>query len=65
EVKNYSINYIGPYSSVYGSFEKMPLKEEPKTTTSTKNGEDVVAGSGRNHSHGQPRGGPRIGRRGQ
>jgi hypothetical protein len=43
EVKNYSINYVGPYSSVYGNFEKMPLKEEPKTTSSPKNGEDVVA----------------------
>lgn len=29
-LKNYAINFVGPYSSVYGSFEKQPLKEEHK-----------------------------------
>lgn len=34
--KNYSINYVGAYSTVYGNFEKMPLKDEPKPTAKDK-----------------------------
>ncbi|TAG12596.1 MAG: hypothetical protein EAZ41_03765, partial [Sphingobacteriia bacterium] len=30
-IKNYTVDYIGPYSTVYGAFEKQPLKEVPKT----------------------------------
>ncbi len=30
-IKNYTVDYIGPYSTVYGAFEKQPLKEIPKT----------------------------------
>ncbi len=37
--KNYSINYVGAYSTVYGNFEKMPLKEEPKQVSKTKDDE--------------------------
>lgn len=29
-IKNYSINFDGVYSTVYGNFEKEPIKEEPK-----------------------------------
>lgn len=29
-IKNYSINFDGVYSTVYGNFEKEPFKEEPK-----------------------------------
>lgn len=36
-VKNYSINFSGPYSSVYGNFERLPLKEEPKASTPANN----------------------------
>jgi hypothetical protein len=32
-VKNYAINFVGPYSSVYGNFDRLPLKEEPKAAT--------------------------------
>jgi hypothetical protein len=39
--KSYSINYIGAYSTVYGNFEKMPLKEEPKPGSKDK--EDKLA----------------------
>lgn len=38
-VKNYSVEYTGPYSTVYGNFEKKPLPAEPKKT----NTDDVVA----------------------
>ncbi|MFX7844688.1 hypothetical protein ABTK14_20800, partial [Acinetobacter baumannii] len=33
-IKNYSINYVGPYSTVYGNFDRLPLKEEPKALAS-------------------------------
>ena len=36
EVKNYNINYSGPFSTVYGNFEKLPLKEEPKPASKDK-----------------------------
>jgi hypothetical protein len=39
--KSYSINYVGAYSTVYGNFEKMPLKEEPKPASKDK--EDKLA----------------------
>lgn len=39
--KNYSINYAGSYSTVYGNFEKMPLKEEPKAASKVR--EDKLA----------------------
>ncbi|MBR2649342.1 MAG: hypothetical protein IKD55_10910 [Sediminibacterium sp.] len=32
-IKNYAINFVGPYSSVYGNFDRIPLKEEPKAAT--------------------------------
>ncbi len=32
-LKNYSINYIGPWSTVYGNFDKKPLKADVKTTS--------------------------------
>jgi hypothetical protein len=31
--KNYAINFVGPYSSVYGNFDRLPLKEEPKAAS--------------------------------
>ncbi len=30
-IQNYTINYSGPYSNVYGNFDKLPLKEELKS----------------------------------
>ncbi|TAH13491.1 MAG: hypothetical protein EAZ12_01410 [Sphingobacteriia bacterium] len=39
--KSYSINYVGSYSTVYGNFEKLPLKEEPKPLLKDK--EDKLA----------------------
>ncbi len=39
--KSYSINYVGAYSTVYGNFEKLPLKEEPKPASKDK--EDKLA----------------------
>ncbi|MEI6265220.1 MAG: hypothetical protein WCP74_08935, partial [Sphingobacteriia bacterium] len=39
--KSYSINYVGSYSTVYGNFEKLPLKEEPKPASKDK--EDKLA----------------------
>ncbi|MEN9600319.1 MAG: hypothetical protein RL596_2643 [Bacteroidota bacterium] len=32
-IKNYAINFVGPYSSVYGNFDRLPLKEEPKAAS--------------------------------
>lgn len=45
-IKNYSINYVGPYSTVYGNFDRLPLKEEPKAlasgTSKSKLEEDIA-----------------------
>lgn len=41
EVKNYAIQYSGPYSTVYGNFEKEPLKEDPKAIAPKTKGEDL------------------------
>ena len=43
EVKNYSINYTGPYSTVYGNFEKQPLKEEPKAVAPKDKSESLAS----------------------
>jgi len=37
EVKNYSVSFSGPYSSVYGSFEKVPVTT-PETKSDAKEG---------------------------
>ncbi|MFZ8299872.1 hypothetical protein ACO1LN_13910, partial [Staphylococcus aureus] len=38
--------FVGPYSSVYGNFDRLPLKEEPKAsasgTSKTKLEEDIA-----------------------
>lgn len=44
-LKNYSIDYIGPYSTVYGNFEKQALKEAPKRVNEPKLKEDDLAKS--------------------
>lgn len=41
EVKNYAIQYSGPFSTVYGNFEKAPLKEEPKAVAPKTKGDGL------------------------
>jgi len=36
QIKNYTINYVGPYSTVYGNFEKKPFKGKEIKSSSVK-----------------------------
>ncbi len=55
-LKSYTVNYSGPYSTVYSNFEKKPLDEkelnQTTTSTSTVNGKQIIIKKMRLDGHG-------------
>ncbi len=41
-VKNFTVDYRGPYSTVYGAFEKQPLKEMPRLNDGKSKEDDLT-----------------------